>query len=528
MTTRTAKKADKGLYDAPPTAIPKKTRAKKAIAPQPEADIPQEAIADEIRVNAPHQSTPDGTVDDRLVDQLVVYAPVSDVFISALESANPETIAAALERTRPSEIARNQALTGRMKLLGVEPPSKYDTMSYLDSSEQPTQRQVKGGFDCFLNQRDFIQAFPLLLRVASTSTAHPILGHVHLALDPVQGQLRMTANNLSTVIQTSIMADVSEAGTFTLPGKLLSDLISQLPDESIRLQLNPEDQRVTVTSSAGVHKIVGVGVEEFPAIPTVDESQIMISTQQLTEAIEHILVSVSRDQSKLVLTCGHLSIDDGKCELASTDGHRLSVYTLEEVEKGHSQKFNISHESLSLLSRILSLSKSEQIKMFYGGSKQPGGELFGSQHLRFETLDGQVLMTRIYEAEYPKYRQLMPRHLPLFATINRRLLLEAAERVNLFSSNAVLKMEFTGSTSQIRLSAESEKMGVGDESFGVEFNGGDFTICFNASYLSQILRVMTVKSVRLCMKNPTNPALIVPDSDLGFEHLLMPVQIREN
>src|SRR5882724_1941918 len=95
-------------------------------------------------------------------------------------------------------------------------------------------------------QQDLSRALSIVGHAVSNRSVLPILANILLATD--QGRLKLSATNLEIGISCWIDAEVAEEGTTTIPAKLITDLVSSQPHES--LELSTDEQHVTRLKSA--------------------------------------------------------------------------------------------------------------------------------------------------------------------------------------------------------------------------------------------------------------------------------------
>jgi DNA polymerase-3 subunit beta len=93
----------------------------------------------------------------------------------------------------------------------------------------------------------------------------PITGH--LLLSATDDHITITTN-LETTVIAQCPASVSEAGTVTLPGKKLYEVLKELSGEEIRLSHNTKKLETKLECNGSRVRLIGMPPEEFPAIPS--------------------------------------------------------------------------------------------------------------------------------------------------------------------------------------------------------------------------------------------------------------------
>jgi DNA polymerase-3 subunit beta len=153
--------------------------------------------------------------------------------------------------------------------------------------------------------------------------------------------------------------------------------------------------------------------------------------------------------------------------------------------------------------------------------------------------DGKRSTTRLLDAEFPKFRQLLPTEHTAVATVGVAELTDAIKRVALVAERgAQIRMEFADGL--LRLSAGADDVGRAEEDLPVEFAGDPLTIAFNPTYLTDGLGSLHSERVSFGFTTPSRPAVLRPASDdesyaqgsgpfpavqSQYVYLLMPVRL---
>ncbi|MCG8361779.1 MAG: DNA polymerase III subunit beta, partial [Pseudanabaenales cyanobacterium] len=327
-------------------------------------------------------------------------------------------------------------------------------------------------------------------------------------------------------IETSFSAQVEQAGTLTLPAKLLTDIVSRLPSEDISLEAVAVETTLTLTCSSGHYQVRGMSPEDFPNLPLVEEGQVAtLSPEGLLEGLQGSLFATSPDETKQVLTGVHLIVEPETLEFAATDGHRLAVVqTADQKTEAASSKeavakldVTVPAKALRELERILQLHQiTEAIAL-----------RFDPTQVIFE-LGQQRVTTRLLEGQYPNYRQLIPHQFERQMTLDRKQLMAALDRIAVLADqkNNIVKLTLDHDQQTLALSVEAQEVGSGRELIPAQISGDNLEIAFNVRYLLDGLKVISCAEVQLQCNTATSPSILTPLSGVKMTYLVMPVQIR--
>ncbi|CAN1213184.1 DNA polymerase III subunit beta [Tumidithrix helvetica PCC 7403] len=367
----------------------------------------------------------------------------------------------------------------------------------------------------------------LVSRAVASRPTHPVLGNIRIDADHKSQMLGLIAFDLNLGIQVGFPAQVIEAGSITLPAKLLNDIVSRLPDEEVTLMVDPGKTMAMITCGSGRYQLHGLSVEEFPELPQIaeDGETAYLPVQSLIDGLNASLFATSSDETKRVLTGVHVTANADRLEFAATDGHRLSVIQtkfldVDDVPVGSDIKTNlevtIPARALRELERIL--------------NQQTEGAIavrFDQSQMIFQCAN-QVLTSRLLDGGYPNYRQLIPTQFERQVTVERKALISALDRISVLADqkNNIVKISINATSQEIALSVEAPDLANGKESLPAQVSGDDLEIAFNTKYLMDGLKALPSNEIQIQLNSATTPVVLVPIGGVKMSYLIMPVQIR--
>lgn len=371
-------------------------------------------------------------------------------------------------------------------------------------------------------QSDLNTHLSLVSRAVPSRPSHPILANILLVADADSQRVRLTGFDLSLGVQTSFAAQVETGGQLTLPARLLSDIVSRLPDGDLTLEEAEGEAQATLTCASGQYQVRGLGAEDYPALPSIDSNEdSTLPVEALVEGLHGSLFAASRDEAKQVLTGVHLTVNPDGIEFAATDGHRLAVVqTTPEVgsaDEDHAFDVTVPGKALQELERMLQVN--------------PAGEAiavrFDQGQLTFEW-EHQRLTSRLLEGQYPNYRQLIPSQFSRQMTCDRKQFTSALERIAVLADqkNNIVKFTISNTDQEVILSVDAPDVGSGREALPAQVSGDDLEIAFNVKYLLEGLKAFTTTDVQMQFNTATSPSILTPLGGMKMTYLVMPVQVR--
>jgi DNA polymerase III subunit beta len=382
-------------------------------------------------------------------------------------------------------------------------------------------------------QHDLNVNLALVSRAVSTRPNHPVLANIKIEATTEPAQITLTGFDLSLGIQASFGARVEEEGILTLPAKLLNDIIAKLPSGDITLDDEAGEHLVTIASASGRYQVRGMGAEEFPELPSIEDGETnQLSATAFIDGLKGSLVACSQDETKQILTGVYLKVEPERLEFAATDGHRLGIV---EVYPTEAEATDAADDSaISAPETVGSFEVTVPAKALRELEKMLGSRQ-EKDRLELQLEQGQVvfawgdqkLTTRTLEGRYPDYRLLLPKQFQRQITLDRKQLLSSLERIAILADQAnLVKFSIDSTNGEISLSVEAADRGSGRESLPAQISGADLDIAFNVKYLMDGLKTLPTQEIVINLNGPLEPVILTPLGGLKMTYLVMPVQIR--
>ncbi|WP_455661662.1 DNA polymerase III subunit beta [Pradoshia sp.] len=368
-------------------------------------------------------------------------------------------------------------------------------------------------------QKDYFkQAVQEVMYAISNKPTIPILSGIKVAVD-VNG-VTLTGGNSDIVIQRVIPAIVEEEvivqvykeGSAVVPGKYFSEIIKKLPGD-IFIEAD-EALHVTVQSKEIITTMNGYDPEEYPALPPMDESSIvMVPGGELVEMVKQTAFAAAKAESRPVLSGVHISVQGSELALVATNAQRLALRRT-FVETEWESACIVPSKTLLDLAKLLQHSSS--IKMAISDNYI----LFQSESL--------LLLSRLIEGNYPNIENLFPNEAKSVIASNRKNLLLGVDRASLFASewrhNTISLAVKNGR--QLKISSKSTAVGKIEEVQMIEMLDGEeeLEIMLDGRYLLEALKAIKEEKVVLSFHGSIRPVLVQPFGDDKHLHLISPVR----
>lgn len=361
-----------------------------------------------------------------------------------------------------------------------------------------------------VTQQNLAKALNIVSRVANMKTQMTILDNILLRTEG--NRLLVASTNLEIATTERIGAKIIKAGDITIPAKVVTEFINNLPSGIISLKA--ENNHLLIKSDNYTSTINGVAADEFPELPTINEDTAVryaISTADFKTAVNQTIVSVSNDNSRPILTGVLWQSSDGYLNLVSTDGYRLSEKKLIKTKS-----------ELSIIVPALTL---QEVMRAISDGDEEVEILFNSTQVRFRVGETEVI-SQLIEGNFPDYKQLIPKNNDVVVKIDRDDFIQVAKVASLFAvhSSSGVTLSVDELKNEFSLKSIASEIGENISEAKAEVKGqGKITL--NSRYLIDALNSVTGKETTFEFSSKLAPCLIKSSQkDSDYIHIIMPLK----
>lgn len=374
---------------------------------------------------------------------------------------------------------------------------------------------------------DFADAVAWVARSVPSRPTVAVLGGVLLVAD--DGGLTVSGFDYEVSAQMHVPAEVAGAGEVLVSGRLLADITKALSNKPVDVWV--DGTRMLIACGSAKFSLPTLPVEDYPQLPEQPPQTGELAADLFAAAVAQVAVAAGKDDTLPMLTGVRVEIEGSRMVLAATDRFRLAVRRLEwlPVHDDVHTAVMVPARTLSDAAKTLGSSTAPVYLSFGAGNENLLGIVNG----------GRRSTTRLLDAQFPKFRQLLPTQHTALATVAVSPLIEASKRVALMAERgAQVRLEF--SEQGLRLDAGGEDAGRAEEWLDAQLVGKPLTIAFNPGYLLDGLAAVHAERVTFGFTMPSRPAVLCPATadepvadesgnfpalDGEYTYLLMPVRL---
>lgn len=378
-------------------------------------------------------------------------------------------------------------------------------------------------------QENLNQGLNISSHISDKNTNLPILNNILIKTD--NKNIKLISTNLEIGINCNIRGKVEDEGEITIPARILSDYVNLLPNDKVDLELF--ENELTVKCSNFITKIKGSSASDFPLLPSVDKENscsCKVSIYDFRKVIQQVIFAISTNESRPDISGIFISIKGDILTMAATDSFRLAEKKI-KIISSHGIQENINtilpYKTLNELMRILSnlqkddeLSEDQDHLIIYINENQV---LFSCRNIE--------LISRIIDAKYPDYSQIIPQEFKTKAIIDAKTLINSVKAASIFTKVGLydIFLSFNSELNKIKISSLNSPLGESNCEIDSQIEGEKEDLILNYRYLLDGLQNIHTEKLILKITDKIKPCILMPYSEdasgeANYIYLIMPIK----
>ena len=361
-----------------------------------------------------------------------------------------------------------------------------------------------------LTQENFTKALSACSRIATNKAGLPVLNNILLRTE--KNRLLVAATNLELASATYIPAKVAKQGSITIPARLITEFVANLPKGTI--ELSAKTTHLTLKCGGYTSTLNGIDADEFPELPTIDEKTSIhysLNPPEFKQAVSQTSFACSNDVTRPVLTGVFWHSHEGSLYLVGSDGHHLSERRLIETS--------------SELAALIPTSTLHEILRLISDSTTEVDIRFDESQVRFRVGDTEIT-SRLIDGKYPDYRQLIRVTNEYRADVATSDLSRTTKIAALFAreSGGSVTLSLDEETKLLSLQSVASEAGENSSEIPAAITGNG-SVSLNSRYLTEVLAVIDADTIRIEFSGKLAPITITPATEKpDFTHIIMPLK----
>ncbi|PIR83207.1 DNA polymerase III subunit beta [Candidatus Kaiserbacteria bacterium CG10_big_fil_rev_8_21_14_0_10_56_12] len=322
--------------------------------------------------------------------------------------------------------------------------------------------------------------------------------------------IKMRATNLETGIDLRVDGKVFSHGAVALPATTLQQIAGSLAGEG-DLSLEHAGDLVTLTSGGGKSTIKTVPYDDFPLIPLPESATntFTIAGTLIKGLFSSVAACASASTVRPELASICLQVEGGMLTVVATDSFRLAEKKAPLNKKGLQGTLLIPAKNALDIAQVL---PDDEIEV-----------AFDEHQCAFSTPTS-VVVSRLTNASYPDYRQIIPRDHAVEAVVLKKDLETALRRTTVFSDTfQKVSLSIDPKKNTISLFAKNTDVGEAVERLSAKIHGDALTLSFNHRFLSAAFNLTSSESIVLQAVRIGRPLIVRGVGDNSMLYLISPM-----
>lgn len=360
-----------------------------------------------------------------------------------------------------------------------------------------------------VTQEKLSKALNNVSRGASSRATLPILSNILIRVD--KKKVSLITTNLDIAIVDFLPVSSSEDGVITVPAKLLTDFVSNLP-KGETVEISSKDTKVTIKAGKYSSVINGTIADDFPDLPEINEKKAVVYKIGIDEfklGIGQVIIACSNDLTRPALTGVYFNTNQEALYVVGTDGYRLA-------------KKELINKITSEIKAIVPAGSLHEVLRSIDDSIEEVEISFNDDLVRFRL--GEIeIVSKLIDASYPDYEALIPKKSETEVLLDRDEMIRVTKLAALFarSVDGSIICE-TKSPDTFSVRSVANEFGENDSTIGVDVDK-DCVARLNSRFLIAALGAFEDSKIAMAFSSGVKPIVLHNHKDNKYVHIVMPL-----
>jgi len=345
-------------------------------------------------------------------------------------------------------------------------------------------------------------------RITSKNTTLPVLNSVLLIAE--NNVLKIRSTNLDMGVEFSIPAKIQKNGTIAVPGTVLHNTLSCLPDCK-QISLNIINGNLELSTDNNTIIIKSQESDDFPTLPKIQSGEsFKISSEKIINGIKSVYYSSASSDVKPEISSIFIYPENNSLIFIATDSFRLA------------EKKIIYKEINNFPGIIIPIKNINEVSKIFEGVNKDIEVMFNKNQISF-FCDDIYFTSRIINGIFPDYKQIIPKEKQTEVIILKQDFLDSLKLVNIFSDQFnKINIKIDTKKNIFKLSSKNN---IGENNTNIKTTtlGENIEISFNYRYIMDCFQSIQADSIILQFNGENKPIVIKGVGDNSFTYLIMPI-----
>ena len=361
----------------------------------------------------------------------------------------------------------------------------------------------------FQVNRDVLsEAVSFAVRLLPQRTTTPVLGGILIEADANTVRLSVFDHEVSA--QVEIIAQVENSGRTLVPGRLLSDIATKLPNAPVEFKL--EGTKVHVACGTTKFALPIMDVAAYPTLPEIPVVSGVVAGDVLATAINQAAAAAMKDDVQPIYTAIQIETTGDELSLLATDKYRMALVEV-------AWKANPGAEGASVLVPSKTL---QEVAKTFANQGDVSLSIINNEERQMVAFqaNNRSVTALLIKGNYPPIKTMFSTEVENYSVVSKQDLLESTRRVMLVVQRDH-PIKYTFGESTISLESIGNEVAEASESISAELNGEENTLSLKPQYLIDGLAGVHTEFVKIGFtrnhENPNKPSPVLITSHSAKE-----------
>jgi len=317
-------------------------------------------------------------------------------------------------------------------------------------------------------------------------------------------------------IRTSMECSVEEEGRITVPCALLIEVLGIMLEDTVYFSL--DGTVMNMECGRSTYNFNCIPADDFPPFPKIEgKDNFELDISLLGTGIKQTLFATNPDDPRAFMGGMLFNLEKEKSEVkfVATDGHRLAM-----------RKFQLDGQSIPNSQAIVpSRTMAELLRVLPEADEGKINVSIDEKSISF-TVKDVFIISRLVEADYPKFERVVPTRCEGSCRVNRVRMLGAVRGASIMARSKENRdlVEINVTDESIRFSSSTQDVGSANEEVEVTKKGKDVRVAFNSKYIIDFLTAVDDEEVIFEFTEELDPGLFHTDMP-DYTYVLMPIKV---
>jgi DNA polymerase III subunit beta len=361
-------------------------------------------------------------------------------------------------------------------------------------------------------QENLLRGVQIVGRAISPRASMPILGNI--LMETTKNGVKLSATDLELGIESYVDATVSQEGAITLPARILTDIVTNLPAAQVKITVGEGEAKATITCENVTFEVLGLPAADFPVMPS-GNSDVLVKLDAglLRTMIRQTSFAISTDETRPFLTGVYVLLEGEMGQFVATDGGRLAL-----------RKAKIPDTTKAKIAAIVPGKTMGELVRVLGAVEGDVAITSQDNQLIF-TLHGMRFISRLIAGQFPNYEQVIPKEYKQRIKVGAERLLRAVRRASITARDSANVVRLSAADGILTISSNTPDVGKAQEDISVTVEGDAIPVAFNAKFLLDALNNIDATDVFFDLTGPLSPGALRPVEHSDYVYVLAPVRV---